>query len=130
MPAFRRWCAISIALYRNIPALHELDCEGAGFEWLILDDVDNSVFAWLRKGRDDRERCLVVVNFTPQLHRDYRVPVPFAGAWREVLNTDAAIYGGSNAGNAGHVVATAGEHGNELRLVVPPLAAIYLVPER
>ena len=46
--------------------LHELDCEGAGFEWLVLDDVDNSVFAWLRKGRDERERCLVVVNFTPQ----------------------------------------------------------------
>ena len=113
-------------LYRTVPALHELDCEGAGFEWLVLDDTDNSVFAWLRKGRDAREQCLVVVNFTPQLHRDYRVPVPFAGAWREVLNTDAAVYGGSNAGNAGHVTAGAGE----LRLVVPPLAAIYLVPER
>jgi 1,4-alpha-glucan branching enzyme len=115
--------------YRNIPALHELDCEGAGFEWLILDDVDNSVFAWLRKGRDDRERCLVVVNFTPQTHHSYRVPVPFAGAWREVLNTDAAIYGGSNAGNAGRVNAMAGE-GAALRLTVPPLAAIFLVPER
>ena len=65
-----------------------------------------------------------------KLHRDYRVPVPFAGAWREVLNTDAAIYGGSNAGNAGRVNATAGEGGAELRLVVPPLAAIFLVPER
>ena len=113
-----------------MPALHELDCEGAGFEWLMLDDVDNSVFAWLRKGRDERERCLVVVNFTPQTHHGYRVPVPFAGAWREVLNTDAAIYGGSNAGNAGHVNATAGAGGAELRLTVPPLAAIYLVPER
>ena len=113
-----------------MPALHELDCEGAGFEWLILDDVDNSVFAWLRKGRDERARCLVVVNFTPQIHHDYRVPVPFAGAWREVLNTDAAIYGGSNAGNAGRVIATAGAGGTELRLIVPPLAAIYFVPER
>ncbi len=92
------------ALYRSVPALHALDCEGSGFEWLVLDDVDNSVFAWMRKGRDDRERCLVVVNFTPQLHRDYRIPVPFAGRWREVLNTDAAIYGGSNAGNAGAAV--------------------------
>ena len=70
--------------------------------------------------------CLVVVNFTPQTHRDYRIPVPLAGAWREVLNTDAAIYGGSNAGNAGRV--TAGE--GALRLTVPPLAAIFLVPER
>ena len=117
-------------VYRSMPALHELDCEGAGFEWLILDDVDNSVFAWLRKGRDERARCLVVVNFTPQTHHGYRVPVPFAGAWREVLNTDAAIYGGSNAGNAGRVNATAGEGGAELRLTVPPLATIYLVPER
>jgi 1,4-alpha-glucan branching enzyme len=116
-------------VYRTVPALHELDCEGAGFEWLVLDDVDNSVFAWLRKGRDERERCVVVVNFTPQLHRDYRVLVPFAGAWREVLNTDAAIYGGSNAGNAGHVNAAAGEGGAEVRLTIPPLAAIFLVPE-
>ena len=76
------------------------------------------------------ERCLVVVNFTPQLHRDYRVPVPFAGAWREVLNTDAALYGGSNAGNAGRVSATRRGRVVELRLVLPPLAAIFLVPER
>ena len=118
------------ALYRSVPALHELDCEGSGFEWLVLDDFENSVFAWLRKGRNDRECCLVVVNFTPQLHRNYRIPVPFAGRWREVLNTDAAIYGGSNAGNAGSVDALAGATGAELRLVVPPLAAIFLVPER
>jgi 1,4-alpha-glucan branching enzyme len=117
-------------VYRSVPALHELDCEGAGFEWLVLDDFDNSVFAWLRKGKDGHARCLVVVNFTPQLHRDYRIPVPLSGAWREILNTDAASYGGSNAGNAGYVVATAGASGHELRLVVPPLAAVYLVPER
>jgi 1,4-alpha-glucan branching enzyme len=117
-------------LYRAVPALHQLDCEDAGFEWLVLDDADNSVFAWLRKGTDERERCIVVVNFTPQTHRDYRVPVPFAGAWREVLNTDAAVYGGSNTGNAGYVASTPVRAGHELRLVVPPLAAIYLVPER
>jgi 1,4-alpha-glucan branching enzyme len=117
-------------LYRTVSALHQLDCEDTGFEWLVLDDVDNSVFAWLRKGRDKRERCIVVVNFTPQTHRDYRVPVPFPGAWREVLNTDAAVYGGSNAGNAGYVTTTMSEGGHELRLTVPPLAAIYLVLER
>jgi 1,4-alpha-glucan branching enzyme len=72
----------------------------------------------------------VVVNFTPQLHRSYRIPVPFAGRWREVLNTDAAIYGGSNAGNAGLVDAFEGATGAELHMVVPPLAAIFLVPER
>ena len=119
------------ALYRSVPALHALDCEGSGFEWLVLDDANNSVFAWMRKGRDDRERCLVVVNFTPQLHQSYRIPVPFAGRWREVLNTDAAVYGGSNAGNAGSAsqfeTATAG---TTCELVVPPLATIFLVPDR
>jgi 1,4-alpha-glucan branching enzyme len=84
----------------------------------------------MRKGKDERARCLVVVNFTPQLHREYRIPVPFGDAWREILNSDAAVYGGSNAGNAGLVTATQEAAGHELRLVVPPLATIYLVPER
>ena len=60
-----------------------------------------ATFAWLRKGKNASERCVVVVNFTPQVLHDYRVRVPFAGQWREVLNSDAAIYGGSNVGNAG-----------------------------
>ncbi len=116
-------------LYRDTPALHALDCDAAGFEWLVADDADHSAFAWLRKGRGETERCVVVVNFTPGVLRDYRVRVPFAGNWREVFNSDAAIYGGSNVGNAG-VVSTAAAHDSpELRLVVPPLAAIYLVPE-
>lgn len=117
------------ALYRATPALHELDCDGAGFEWLIMNDFNNSVFAWLRKGKGDRERCLVVVNFTPQLLNDYCIPVPFAGAWREVLNTDAAIYGGSNAGNMGKVAGSSDDGRNYLRLVIPPLATVFLVPE-
>jgi 1,4-alpha-glucan branching enzyme len=117
------------ALYRATPALHELDCDGAGFEWLIMNDFDNSVFAWLRKGKGDRERCLVVVNFTPQLLRDYCIPVPFAGSWREVLNTDATIYGGSNAGNMGRVVGSSDNGRHYLRLVIPPLATVFLGPE-
>src|SRR5262245_66693555 len=88
-------------LYVTLPALHALDCDAAGFEWLIADDSANSTYAWLRKGREPRERCLVVVNFTPQVLHDYRVRVPFAGRWREAFNSDAAIYGGSNVGNAG-----------------------------
>jgi 1,4-alpha-glucan branching enzyme len=117
-------------LYRTVPALHELDCDGAGFEWLVTDDADHSVFAWLRKGRDARERCLVVVNFTPELHRDYRIKVPVSGTWREALNTDAALYGGSDAGNAGEVATSDDGQGPTLRLVLPPLAAVFLVPER
>ena len=117
-------------LYRSVPALHELDCEGAGFEWLVMHDADRSVFAWLRKGRETQERCLVVVNFTPEVYRDYRIKVPFFGTWREVLNTDAALYGGSNVGNGG-AVSTLDEGAiPEVSLVIPPLAAIFLVPER
>jgi 1,4-alpha-glucan branching enzyme len=117
-------------LYRTLPALHELDCEQAGFEWLAMHDSDRSVFAWLRKGNDTRERCLVVVNFTPQVYRDYRVRVPFAGVWREVLNTDSAVYGGSNVGNAGAVQTLDEGSIPEVSLAIPPLAAIFLVPER
>ncbi len=116
-------------LYRSTPALHQLDCDGAGFEWLIADDANQSVFAWLRKGSDPKARCLVVVNFTPEVRRGYRVRVPFAGRWREVLNTDAGSYGGSNVGNAGTVSAVVTPESPELHLVLPPLAALYFVPE-
>ena len=117
-------------LYRTVPALHELDCEDAGFEWLVMHDAERSVFAWLRKGRQTQERCLVVVNFTPEVYRDYRINVPFSGIWREVLNTDSALYGGTNIGNAGAVRTLDEGTIPEVSLVVPPLAAIFLVPER
>ena len=116
-------------LYRTVPALHELDCDSAGFEWLVAHDADRSVFAWLRKGRETRERCLVVVNFTPEVYRDYRIKVPFSGTWREVLNTDSERYGGSNVGNAGAVRTLDEGTIPEVSLVIPPLAAIFLVPE-
>jgi 1,4-alpha-glucan branching enzyme len=117
-------------LYRTVPALHELDCEDAGFEWLVMHDAERSVFAWLRKGRHTQERCLVVVNFTPEVYRDYPIKVPFSGTWREVLNTDSALYGGTNIGNAGAVRTLDEGTIPEVSLVVPPLAAIFLVPER
>jgi 1,4-alpha-glucan branching enzyme len=116
-------------LYRSTPALHELDCDGAGFEWIIPDDAGHSVFAWLRKGRGPDARCIVVVNFTPEIRRDYCVKVPFGGRWREVLNSDAAIYGGTNVGNAGAVATTENGGISEISLVLPPLAALFLVPE-
>jgi 1,4-alpha-glucan branching enzyme len=117
-------------LYRTVPALHELDCVEAGFEWLVMHDAERGVFAWLRKGRETPERCVVVVNFTPEVYRDYRIKVPFSGAWREILNTDSALYGGSNIGNGGTVSTLDGGGVPELNLVVPPLAAIFLIPER
>jgi len=117
------------SLYRGIPALHQLDCDQHGFEWLVTDDANQSVFAWLRKGTDAKARCVVVVNFTPEVRRNYRIRVPFAGRWREALNTDAAHYGGSNIGNEGGVTAVVTPESPELHLVLPPLAAVYLVPE-
>jgi 1,4-alpha-glucan branching enzyme len=114
-------------LYRSQPALHELDCDGSGFEWILTDDADRNVFAWLRKGRDARARCIVVVNFSPNVYYNYRVRAPFGGKWRETFNSDSVHYGGSNVGNIGEVHASEGQ--NELSLTIPPLAAIFLVPE-
>ena len=94
---------------------------------MITEDAVSNVFAWMRKGANPRTQCLVVVNFSPNVYHDYKVRVPFAGKWREVLNSDAGIYGGSNAGNAGEVV-TSGLV-PELTLTLPPLAAIFLTPE-
>ncbi|MGB3490886.1 MAG: 1,4-alpha-glucan branching protein GlgB [Xanthobacteraceae bacterium] len=115
-------------IYRETPALHERDCEAGGFEWLVTDDAGRNIFAWLRKANDARQQCLVVVNFSPNVYRDYRIRVPFPGKWRETFNSDSAFYGGSNVGNTGSV-STSDALVPELTLSIPPLAAIYLTPE-
>jgi 1,4-alpha-glucan branching enzyme len=115
-------------IYRATPALHERDCEAGGFEWLVTDDAGRNVFAWLRKANDARQQCLVVVNFSPNVYRDYRIRVPFPGKWREIFNSDSAFYGGSNVGNTGSV-STSDALVPELTLSIPPLATIYLTPE-
>jgi 1,4-alpha-glucan branching enzyme len=116
------------ALYRRLPALHELDCNASGFEWLITDDSDRGVFAWIRKGNEGHARCLVVANFTPNVYHDYQIRVPFTGTWREILNTDSVHYGGSNVGNGGSLHTSSGAV-PELNLTIPPLAVIFLVPD-
>jgi 1,4-alpha-glucan branching enzyme len=116
-------------LYRATAALHALDCDALGFEWIVADDALQSVFVWLRKGREDDELCLVAVNFTPVVRRDYRVRVPRGGYWREILNTDAALYGGSDVGNSGGVTAVPAGERFELALTLPPLGAVFLVPQ-
>lgn len=108
-------------LYRTTPALHARDCEGEGFEWLIADDADNSVFAWLRKAPGEAP-VAVIANMTPALHTHYRLPLPHDGVWAEVLNSDATIYGGSGQGNMGQVTAS----GGAAHIVLPPLATIML----
>jgi len=82
----------------------------------------------MRKGSNPHERCVVVVNFSPNVYYNYRVRVPYAGRWREVFNSDSAHYGGSNVGNVGEVNTVQGA-GPELNLTIPPLAAIFLLPE-
>ena len=120
-------------LYRKYPALHARDCEGEGFEWLIADDHENSVFAWARHSGSDGKSVAVITNFTPIPRDNYVLPLPRAGQWREILNTDAAVYGGSGRGNMGGIVAgKEPSHGKPAsgRISVPPLATVYLVCEQ
>ncbi|AFL53836.1 1,4-alpha-glucan branching enzyme [Sinorhizobium fredii] len=115
--------------YRSKPSLHARDCEGDGFEWLIADDRDNSVFAWLRKAPGEK-LIAVVTNFTPVYREGYDVPLPVAGRWKEILNTDAEIYGGSGKGNGGAVHAERKSNGMTMATVtLPPLATLMLEQE-
>jgi 1,4-alpha-glucan branching enzyme len=119
--------------YRSVPALHERDCEWKGFEWIVSDDRDNSVIAWARRGDAEDSIAIVVSNFTPMVREGYRIGVPLPGFYREVVNTDAAEYGGGNVGNLGGVMAEDTEsHGRpcSLTLTLPPLGTIILVLER
>jgi 1,4-alpha-glucan branching enzyme len=114
-------------LLRSEPALYELDFEPAGFEWVDPNDWEQSVLSYLRKGRDPNELLLVVGNFTPVPRHHYRLGVPRAGRWREILNSDAELYGGSGLGNLGGVEAVPlPSHGRpySLTLTLPPLAVI------
>jgi 1,4-alpha-glucan branching enzyme len=112
-------------LYRSRPALHQRDCEPDGFNWLIVDDRQNSVFAWARNA-PDHDPIVVVCNFTPVQRDFYELPMPRAGRWREIMNTDAADYGGSGKGNGGAVEARAGEGGVKATMLLPPLSTIML----
>jgi 1,4-alpha-glucan branching enzyme len=118
-------------LYREHPQLWALDSDPAGFEWIDANDSLNNVFSYLRKDPDGRPLA-VVVNFAAVPHEGYRIGLPHAGGWRELLNTDAETYGGSGVGNLGHVTAEEiAQHGlpASAQLRVPPLGAVWLVPE-
>ncbi|MBV8914320.1 MAG: 1,4-alpha-glucan branching protein GlgB [Acetobacteraceae bacterium] len=120
------------ALYRAAPALHEGDCDGAGFRWVVVDDVERSAYAYLRQSLSDAPPVLVVCNFTPVPRPGYRLGVPQGGPWLERLNTDASVYGGSNMGNGGMVQADEQGWGGfpaSLVLNLPPLATLILIPQ-
>jgi 1,4-alpha-glucan branching enzyme len=118
--------------YRDEPALHQLDADPSGFQWVVGDDRVQSVFAYLRFGKGGSSPVLVICNFTPTPLHGYRVGVP-EGRWREILNTDAAGFGGSDTGNSGVIdAAPHASHGqsHSIELTLPPLATIILHQER
>ncbi|MGH6890192.1 MAG: 1,4-alpha-glucan branching protein GlgB [Rhizomicrobium sp.] len=115
-------------LYRREPALHLQDSEASGFSWIVGDDRDNSVFAYERCA-DGEAPLVIVVNMTPVPRRSYRLGVPRVGFWREIVNSDSALYGGSNLGNDGGAMSTSvAMHGRaqSLELTLPPLATVIL----
>jgi 1,4-alpha-glucan branching enzyme len=121
------------ALYRREPSLYELDFDPAGFQWIDANDNENSVFAFLRRARDPHDFLVCVLNFTPVPREGYRIGVPEPGLYRELLNSDAASYGGGNVGNQGAVTTEplhAHGHAQSLRLTIPPLATLFLKWER
>ena len=117
--------------YRSFPALHQKDCDGDGFRWVEASDTDNDVLAFLRLGAEGVPPVLAVFNLTPVVRHNYRLGVPSSGFWRELVNTDAEVYGGSGVGNMGGVESVpvpSHGHFHSLVLTLPPLGALYLVP--
>jgi 1,4-alpha-glucan branching enzyme len=119
-------------LYRREPALHQVDFEPSGFAWIDCTDNENSVISFVRRARDPQDHLVVVCNFTPVPRHQYRVGAPAAAYYREILNTDAALYGGSDMGNAGGASTDAiASHGQaqSLLLELPPLGCLILKPQ-
>jgi 1,4-alpha-glucan branching enzyme len=119
--------------YRVEPALYQLDSDEAGFRWMDCDDSEQSVVAFCRFARDPADLVLSVCSFTPVVRQGYRVGVPRAGYYEEIVNTDSSFYGGSDVGNGGGVMAeNIPWHGQpySVRLTLPPLAALWLRPQK
>jgi 1,4-alpha-glucan branching enzyme len=123
----QKWVKDLNLLYRTEPALHELDFERAGFEWIDFSDWEKNIISYVRKGRTSKDLFLAVSNFAPEVRVDYRIGVPEAGFWKEILNSDAKEYGGSGQGNLGGLEAKPGPvHGKKyfLNLTLPPLSIL------
>lgn len=116
-------------VYQNYPSLHELDFEQQGFAWVDCNDTSHSTLSFIRRGKSQHEHLLIVLNMTPVPRSAYRLGVPNTGFYKEIFNSDAAVYGGSNMGNQGGIEAVAErhmEHENSIVLTLPPLAALIL----
>ena len=128
----QKWLRDLNHFYRNEKAMHQLDSDPAGFEWVDCNDAPTSAITLLRKGKSEREVILVACNFTPVPRERYKVGVPLGGYWKELLNSDGKEYAGSGVGNSGGVMAEAkAQHGRKfsLQLTLPPLAAVFFKPE-
>ena len=126
----QRFLADLNQVYRAHPALWEADYDLEGFQWVDCSDTLHSVLSFLRRTKDGRQQMLVILHLTPELRTNYRIGVPTGGYWREVLNSDSAIYGGSNQGNMGGVNAEEIEmHGQPFsaEFTLPPLSASVFV---
>jgi 1,4-alpha-glucan branching enzyme len=118
-------------VYAQEPALHEVDFDPAGFQWIDCNDNENSVVSLIRRAKDPHDFVVAILNFTPVPRDGYRVGVPAGGAYTELLNSDAEVYAGSNQGNAGVVFTeplAAHGHAHSLRLNLPPLGFLLLKP--
>lgn len=128
----KRWLRDLNTLYRGQPAVHDLDFDAAGFEWVDCKDYQRSVVSFLRRGRNPADQLLFVCNFTPVVRQNYRIGVPFDGFWKEILNSDAPLYGGSDQGNFGGLHAVPLPiHGRpfSLNALLPPLGMVVFQHE-
>jgi 1,4-alpha-glucan branching enzyme len=124
----QKWVRDLNHLYRAEPALHELDCEPDGFQWVDCTDVEQSLISFIRRGRSTEDLVLVACNFTPLVRDNYQIGVPRAGFWRELLNSDAQEYWGRGHGNFGGVdAAPFGAHGHpySVTITLPPLGVVF-----
>jgi 1,4-alpha-glucan branching enzyme len=121
-------------VYRDHPALWQIDDDSRGFYWLEPNDAENNVVAFCRVGEDPvKDVIACVCNLSPVPREGYRLGLPQSGRWREVVNTDAGVYGGTNHGNLGGVEADAmGWHNQPFsaEISLPPLGVVWLVPDR
>jgi 1,4-alpha-glucan branching enzyme len=119
-------------LYKNSPALWQADYDGNGFQWIDCSDRENSVLSFLRQTHDGKNQSVVILNLTPVSRPGYRLGVPKSGQWKEVLNSDAGIYAGSNSGNAGGVSAQpipSHGHQHSAEFFLPPMSVTVFQAE-
>jgi 1,4-alpha-glucan branching enzyme len=124
----QQWVRDLNRFYRSEPALHELDCDPAGFEWIDCSDWESSVVSMVRKSKSTPSLVVAVLNFTPVPRHGYQIGVPRGGFWEEALNSDAMNYGGSGQGNFGGTEASPTPiHGRpcSLNITLPPLGAVF-----